>query len=86
MRLTIFGSGYVGLGSGACMAEMGNHVVCVDFDEARISRLYPADVVHSRVLKFGQIEFGLGIERTDDGFSGEAGNDGRAFQQWRSSY
>ncbi len=53
MRLTIFGSGYVGLVSGACMAEMGNQVICVDIDEAKISRLYPDDVVHSRVLKFG---------------------------------
>ena len=53
MRLTIFGSGYVGLATGACMAEMGNHVVCVDFDEAKIGRLYPADVIRSRVLKFG---------------------------------
>ena len=39
MRLTIFGSGYVGLVTGACMAEMGNHVVCVDIDEGKIARL-----------------------------------------------
>ena len=39
MRLTIFGSGYVGLVTGACMAEAGNHVICVDIDEDKISRL-----------------------------------------------
>ena len=39
MRLTIFGSGYVGLVTGACMAEMGNHVVCVDIDQNKIDRL-----------------------------------------------
>lgn len=44
MRLTIFGSGYVGLVTGACMAEMGNHVVCVDIDEDKISRLNAGEV------------------------------------------
>ncbi|MGH7462022.1 MAG: UDP-glucose 6-dehydrogenase, partial [Longimicrobiales bacterium] len=39
MRLTIFGSGYVGLVSGACFAEVGNHVLCVDVDERKIERL-----------------------------------------------
>jgi UDPglucose 6-dehydrogenase len=39
MDITIFGSGYVGLVTGACMAEMGNHVVCVDVDEDKINRL-----------------------------------------------
>jgi UDPglucose 6-dehydrogenase len=44
MRLTIFGSGYVGLVTGACMAEMGNHVVCVDIDEDRVKSLNAGEV------------------------------------------
>ena len=39
MKLTIFGSGYVGLVTGACLAEMGNHVVCVDVDPRKIDLL-----------------------------------------------
>ena len=44
MNLTIFGSGYVGLVTGACMAEMGNHVICVDIDAEKIERLTNGDV------------------------------------------
>ena len=44
MHLTIFGSGYVGLVTGACMAEMGNHVVCYDIDEDKIARLNNGDI------------------------------------------
>ena len=44
MQLTIFGSGYVGLVTGACMAEAGNHVVCVDIDENKISRLNNGEI------------------------------------------
>jgi UDPglucose 6-dehydrogenase len=39
MKVTIFGTGYVGLVTGACLAEMGNHVVCVDIDEAKVDGL-----------------------------------------------
>ena len=44
MKVTIFGSGYVGLVSGACLADAGNHVLCVDIDPARIERLNAGEV------------------------------------------
>ena len=44
MRVTIFGSGYVGLVTGACLADAGNHVVCVDLDERKITMLRQGDV------------------------------------------
>ncbi len=39
MDVTIFGSGYVGLVTGACLAEVGNNVLCVDIDPAKIAVL-----------------------------------------------
>jgi len=39
MRISIVGSGYVGLVSGAGLSEVGHHVVCMDIDEARIENL-----------------------------------------------
>lgn len=39
MNVTIFGTGYVGLVTGTCLAEVGNDVICVDVDEARIAAL-----------------------------------------------
>jgi UDPglucose 6-dehydrogenase len=44
MKLTIFGTGYVGLVTGACLAEMGNHVVCVDIDEGKVDRLNRGEI------------------------------------------
>ncbi|MGW8370249.1 MAG: UDP-glucose dehydrogenase family protein, partial [Gammaproteobacteria bacterium] len=44
MRASIFGSGYVGLVTGACLAESGNHICCVDIDEDKISRLKAGDI------------------------------------------
>ena len=44
MKITIFGSGYVGLVTGACFAEVGNEVLCVDIDEEKISRLKQGEI------------------------------------------
>jgi UDPglucose 6-dehydrogenase len=44
MRITIFGSGYVGLVSGACLADAGNDVVCVDIDPRKIAMLKAGEV------------------------------------------
>jgi len=44
MRITIFGSGYVGLVTGACLADAGNHVVCVDVDQRKIEMLKGGEV------------------------------------------
>jgi len=66
MRVTIFGSGYVGLVTGACLADAGNHVICVDVDAAKIERLNRGEVpIHEPGLEAliklnaeaGRIEF-----------------------------
>ena len=44
MRVTIFGSGYVGLVTGACLADAGNHVVCVDVDRRKVDMLRAGEV------------------------------------------
>jgi len=66
MRVTIFGSGYVGLVTGACLADAGNHVICVDVDAGKIERLNRGEVpIHEpgldelieRNAKAGRLEF-----------------------------
>ena len=66
MRVTIFGSGYVGLVTGACLADAGNHVMCVDVDAGKIERLKEGEVpIHEpglealirRNAEAGRIEF-----------------------------
>jgi UDPglucose 6-dehydrogenase len=44
MKITIFGSGYVGLVTGACFAQVGNDVLCIDKDEEKIERLRRGEV------------------------------------------
>ncbi|MDJ0652856.1 MAG: UDP-glucose/GDP-mannose dehydrogenase family protein [Xanthomonadales bacterium] len=44
MNVTIFGSGYVGLVTGACMADAGNKVLCMDVDQGKIDRLNQGEI------------------------------------------
>jgi UDP-N-acetyl-D-mannosaminuronate dehydrogenase len=44
MQVTIFGTGYVGLVTGTCLAEVGNDVICVDVDAGKIERLNRGDI------------------------------------------
>ncbi len=44
MRITIFGTGYVGLVTGACFAESGNHVCCVDVDAGKVAALQRGEI------------------------------------------
>lgn len=44
MHIAVIGTGYVGLVTGACFTEMGNHVVCVDIDEEKLARLRRGEI------------------------------------------
>ncbi len=66
MKITIFGTGYVGLVTGACLADAGNHVLCVDIDAAKVARLKKGeipihepglDAVVKRSCEGGRLEF-----------------------------
>lgn len=66
MKLTVHGTGYVGLVTGACIADAGNHVMCVDVDADKVARLRAGDVpiyepgldsIVRRNLKNGRIQF-----------------------------
>jgi UDPglucose 6-dehydrogenase len=78
IKVTIFGTGYVGLVTGACLAEMGNHVVCVDIDAAKVERLKRGEIpiyepglepIVKRNHASGQLDFtteaGAAIEHGD---------------------
>ncbi len=44
MKITVTGTGYVGLVTGACLAEMGNHVLCLDVDADKIALLNAGEI------------------------------------------
>ena len=44
MKVTIYGSGYVGLVTGTCLAEVGNDVLCVDIDQNKTDMLKRGEI------------------------------------------
>jgi UDPglucose 6-dehydrogenase len=63
MRVTIFGSGYVGLVTGACLADAGNDVLCVDVDARKIEALKRGEIpIHEPGLE-GLIRNNVAAER-----------------------
>ena len=73
MKITIIGSGYVGLVTGACLAEMGNHVVCLDLDTDKISLLTSGrvpiyepglDQLIENNVRSGRLEFTTDIKQS----------------------
>jgi UDPglucose 6-dehydrogenase len=75
MRISLIGVGYVGLVTGACFAETGNHVVCMDVDAAKIEGLKAGyipiyepqleEIVKNNV-KEGRLEFTTSIKEAVD--------------------
>jgi UDPglucose 6-dehydrogenase len=44
MKITVIGTGYVGLVSGACLASVGNNVICLDINQSKISKLQQGEI------------------------------------------
>jgi len=71
MNVTIYGSGYVGLVTGACLAQVGNNVLCVDIDPDKIKCLLNGeipiyepglDIIVTDNVKAGRLNFTLSAE------------------------
>ncbi len=66
MKIAVVGTGYVGLVSGTCFAETGNHVICVDNNEQKVEKLRAGgltiyepglETIFKRNTKAGRLEF-----------------------------
>jgi UDPglucose 6-dehydrogenase len=71
MNIAVVGTGYVGLVTGTCFAETGNHVICVDIDAAKVERMKNGeipiyephlDVLFERNIKQGRLSFTTNLE------------------------
>src|SRR5476649_1421636 len=70
MRIAMIGSGYVGLVSGACLAQFGHDVICIDKDADKIARLKKGEIpiyepgldkLVSDNAKAGRLQFGMDL-------------------------
>ena len=75
MNITVVGSGYVGLVTATCFAEMGNRVIGVDIDEQKVKKLSSGEVtiyepgletLFERNIKAGRISFTTDLEPAID--------------------
>lgn len=66
MKLAVVGTGYVGLVTGTCFAETGNHVICVDIDAQKVERMRNGEIpiyepgletIFSRNIEQGNLHF-----------------------------
>ena len=71
MNIAVVGTGYVGLVTGTCLAETGNHVICVDIDENKVNKMRNGevpiyephlDVLFERNIKQGRLSFTTDLE------------------------
>ena len=71
MNIAVVGTGYVGLVTGTCFAEMGNHVTCVDIDVRKVENMRNGvipiyephlDVLFERNIKQGRLQFTINLE------------------------
>ncbi len=71
MNIAVVGTGYVGLVTGTCFAETGNHVVCVDINEEKVSMMKAGkvpiyephlDVLFERNIRQGRLHFTTRLE------------------------
>lgn len=78
MRVTVIGTGYVRLVTGACLADVGNDVLCIDNDEGKIERLrrggFPIheprlDAIVARCAKARRLECWPAHENSGGGLS-----------------
>jgi len=71
MKITVVGTGYVGLVTGTCLAEAGNDVLCIDIDKAKVTKMQNGEVpiyephletYFERNIKSGRLHFSTKIE------------------------
>ena len=53
MRVSVAGTGYVGLVSGVCLADLGHQVTCIDIDEEKVKQIIETDLKPSSILCIG---------------------------------
>ena len=78
MNIAVVGTGYVGLVTGTCLADTGNHVICVDIDEDKVAAMQRGEVpiyepnldtLFHRNIAAGRLEFTTDLQKAVDGSS-----------------